>query len=80
MFFHIKLVKVKKVWLTRILGVEAFRDSCGQNVRLVSHHKQKIQSAALFSSQKILQNFLDFPSHQIFRRTHKVLNIDENKI
>jgi len=29
--------------------------------------------------KKILQNFSDFPSHQIFRRMHGVLNIDENK-
>jgi hypothetical protein len=29
--------------------------------------------------QKILQNFSDFSSHQIFKRVHKVLNIDENK-
>ena len=34
--------------------------------------------AALFTSQKILQNFLHFPSHRIFRRMHGVLNIDEN--
>ena len=34
---------------------------------------------ALFSSPKILQNFLDSPSHRIFRRMHGVLNIDENK-
>jgi len=34
---------------------------------------------ALFSSQKILQIFSDSPSHQIFRRMHRVLNIDENK-
>jgi len=34
---------------------------------------------ALFSSQKILQNFSDSPSHQIFRRMYEVLNIDENK-
>jgi len=33
----------------------------------------------LFSSQKILQNFSYFSSHRIFRRMHKVLNIDENK-
>jgi len=36
-------------------------------------------SRALFSFQKILQNFSDFLSHQIFRRMHKVLNIDKNK-
>ena len=36
-------------------------------------------SRALFSFLKILQNFLDSPSHQIFRRMHGVLNIDENK-
>ena len=34
---------------------------------------------ALFSSQKLLQNFSDSPSHQIFRRMHRVLNIDKNK-
>jgi len=34
---------------------------------------------ALFSSQKILQNFLDSPSHRIFRHMHEVLNIDKNK-
>jgi hypothetical protein len=33
----------------------------------------------LFSSQKKLQNFLYFSSHQTFRRMYKVLNIDENK-
>jgi hypothetical protein len=33
---------------------------------------------ALFSSQKFLQNFLDSPSHQIFRHMHGVLNIEEN--
>jgi len=37
------------------------------------------QFKALFSSQKILQNFSDSPSHRIFRRMHRVLNIDENK-
>ena len=36
-------------------------------------------SKALFSFRKILQNFSDSPSHQIFRRMHKVLNIDKNK-
>jgi len=36
-------------------------------------------SWALFSSQKILQNFSHFPSHRIFKRMHRVLNIDENK-
>jgi hypothetical protein len=34
---------------------------------------------ALFSSQKVLQNFSDFSSHRIFRRMHGVLNIDKNK-
>ena len=34
---------------------------------------------ALFSSQKILQNFLDSPSHRIFRHMYEVLNIDKNK-
>ena len=34
---------------------------------------------ALFSSQKILQNFSDSPSHQIFRHMHEVLNVDKNK-
>jgi len=34
---------------------------------------------ALFSFQKILQNFLHSPSHRIFRHMHEVLNIDKNK-
>ena len=34
---------------------------------------------ALFTSQKILQNFSHSPLHRIFRRMHGVLNIDENK-
>jgi len=34
---------------------------------------------ALFSSQKILQNFSDSPSHRIFRCMHGVLNIYKNK-
>jgi len=29
--------------------------------------------------QKNLQNFLDFPSHQIFRRTQGVFNVNKNK-
>jgi len=36
-------------------------------------------SRALFTFQKILQNFSHSPSHRIFRRMHGVLNIDENK-
>jgi hypothetical protein len=32
---------------------------------------------ALFSFQKFLQNFLDFPSHRIFRHMHETLNIDK---
>ena len=36
-------------------------------------------SRALFTSQKILQNFSHSPSHRIFRRMYRVLNIDENK-
>jgi hypothetical protein len=31
---------------------------------------------AVFSSLKILQNFSDFPSHQIFGHMHEALNID----
>ena len=34
---------------------------------------------ALFTSQKILQNFSHSPSHRIFRCMHEILNIDENK-
>ena len=45
------------------------RDACRRNV----------WSKVLFSSQKILQNFSDSPSHRIFRGMHEVLNIDENK-
>jgi hypothetical protein len=33
---------------------------------------------ALFSSQKILQNFSDSPSHRIFGHMHEALNIDKN--
>jgi hypothetical protein len=32
---------------------------------------------ALFSSQKILQNFSDSPSHRIFGHMHETLNIDK---
>jgi len=39
----------------------------------------KAKTAALFSSKKFLQIFSDFPSPQIFKRMHRVLNIDENK-
>jgi len=42
----------------------------------------KINTPGFFrpcSSQKILQNFSYFPSHQIFRHMHEVLNIDKNK-
>jgi hypothetical protein len=35
------------------------------------------QTWALFSSQKILQNFSDSPSHRIFRHMHETLNIDK---
>jgi hypothetical protein len=36
-----------------------------------------IHNRALFSSQKILQNFSDFPSHRIFRHIHEALTIDK---
>ena len=39
----------------------------------------KAYTKVLFSSQNILQNFLDYPAHRIFRLMHGVLNIDENK-
>jgi hypothetical protein len=32
---------------------------------------------ALFSSQKILQNFSDSPSHRIFGHMYEALNIDK---
>jgi hypothetical protein len=32
---------------------------------------------AMFSCQKNLQNFSDFPSHRIFGHTYKTLNIDK---
>ena len=38
-----------------------------------------MMTKALFSSQKILQNFSDSSSHRIFRHMHEVLNIDKNK-
>jgi hypothetical protein len=34
------------------------------------------RTKAQFSSQKILQNFLDSPSHRIFGHMHEALNID----
>jgi hypothetical protein len=34
-------------------------------------------SEAQFSSQKILQNFSDSPSHRIFGHMHEALNIDK---
>jgi len=40
--------------------------------RLTTHDMDK-------AFQKILQNFSDFPSHRIFRRMYRVLNIDKNK-
>jgi len=48
---------------------------------LMAHMRKKKNQAtkALFSSQKILQNFSDSSSHRIFRHMHGVLNIDENK-
>ena len=39
----------------------------------------KFWAKSLFTSQKILQNFSDSPSHRIFRHIHEVLNIDKNK-
>jgi hypothetical protein len=37
----------------------------------------KTTGGALFSSQKILQNFSDSPSHRIFGHMHEALNIDK---
>ena len=43
-----------------------------------NHYTTWMKNArALFSSPKILQNFSDSPSHRIFRRMLRVLNIDE---
>jgi hypothetical protein len=46
-----------------------------QCVRALEHMQEK--TMAMFSSQKILQNFSDSPSHRIFRHIHEALNIDE---
>jgi len=46
---------------------------------LVDHCLSAGWSWALFTCQKILQNFSYSPSYRIFRRMHGVLNIDENK-
>jgi hypothetical protein len=35
------------------------------------------KAEALYSSQKILQHFLDSSSHRIFRHMHEALNIDK---
>ena len=41
--------------------------------------QEQIQNKALFTSYQKPKIFQDSPSHQIFRRMHGVLNIDENK-
>jgi hypothetical protein len=43
----------------------------------VSSSKSGSLALGRFSSQKILQNFLNSPSHRIFRHMHEVLNIDK---
>ena len=58
--------------------IEQYLPQTNENAT-VAKSKKKFTSRALFSSQNILQNFSDYPSHQIFRRMHEVLNIDENK-
>jgi len=76
-----KTLQNKNAWVKKIFmkttkaGVmrEIIKDKSDVTFFLHSHPK------ALFSSQKILQNFSNFPSHRIFRRMHGVLNIDENK-
>jgi len=47
--------------------------------RLAAEALNIYTTMALFSFQKSLQNFSDYLLHQIFRRMHEVLNIDENK-
>jgi len=44
-----------------------------------SFRSEFLAPQALFTFQKILQNFSDSPSHRIFRGMHEALNIDENK-
>ena len=44
-----------------------------------SSARERCIHISLVYFQKILQNFSDFPSHQIFRCMHEVLNIIENK-
>jgi len=63
--------------------VEGCRDGCAQ---IGSESRTNLGGStilkngkALFSSQKILQNFSDSPSHRIFRHMHEVLNINKNK-
>ena len=50
-----------------------------KNESATVYKKIRVRTKALFSFQKILQNFSDSPSHRIFRHMHGVLNIDENK-
>jgi len=38
---------------------------------------KKTNFEALFNFQKVLQNILDSPSHQILRHLHGALNIDK---
>jgi hypothetical protein len=53
--------------------------SAGSGVRLVAQPmwRNEFLCKVAFSSHKILQNFSDFPSHQIFEHMHEALNIDK---
>jgi hypothetical protein len=44
---------------------------------LVEQIADEVHIKGRFSSQKILQNFSDSPSHRIFRHMHEALNIDK---
>jgi hypothetical protein len=57
------------------LGIGSTRGLAGTGIDWTSGPMNSTQ--ALFSFQKILQNFSDFPSHRIFRQMHEALNIDK---
>jgi hypothetical protein len=47
------------------------------NVSNMTPRPVTVPARALFSSQKILQNFSDFSSHRIFGHMYETLNIDK---
>jgi hypothetical protein len=73
-FWGLPRQKVSGIWpsqITRAGGTVLLK------IRSNHHRRQSVKARALFSSQKILQNFSDSPSHRIFGHMHETLNIDK---